>query len=116
MRRTEVKYRDVVENANDVIFTVDSEGYCLSMNRAGRQITGYVAEDPRGVHLGQIVAPNHAAFAVQQLARVLGGEAVPTFELEILSKEGRRLTLELDVRRSYGEGTRVGVFRESRAM
>jgi PAS domain S-box-containing protein len=108
LRRTEVKYRDVVENANDVIFTVDSEGYCLSMNRAGRRITGYVAEDPRGVHLGQIVSPGHAAYAVRQLKRVLDGEVVPTFELEILSKDGRRLTLELDVR-PYGDGTRSGV-------
>jgi two-component system cell cycle sensor histidine kinase/response regulator CckA len=108
LRETEVKYREVVENANDVIFTVDSEGYCSSMNRAGREITGYVAQDARGVHLGQIVAPAHAAYAVAQLKRVLDGEVVPTFELEILSKEGRSLTLELDVR-PYGEGNRSGV-------
>jgi len=114
LRETEVKYREVVENANHVIFTVDSEGYCLSMNRAGREITGYVAADARGVHLGQIVAPAHAEYALTQLKRVLDGDIVPTFELEILSKEGRSLTLELDVR-PYGTGTTLGS-RESRAM
>ena len=103
LRQTEVKYREVVENANDVIFTVDADGYCWSMNRAGREKTGYVAEDARGVHLAQIVAPAHAEYAVRQLKRVLDGEVVPTFELEVLSKDGRRLTFELDVR-PYGDG------------
>jgi PAS domain S-box-containing protein len=108
LRRTEIRYRDLVENANDIIFTVDADGYCLSMNRAGRRISGYAAENSRGIHLAQIVAPDHAAYAAQQLARVLGGEAVPTFELDIVSKEGRRLTLELDVR-PYGDGPLSGV-------
>jgi PAS domain S-box-containing protein len=108
LRRTEIKYRDVVENANDVIFTVDRAGYCLSMNRAGRQITGYVAEHARGVHLSQLVAAHHAAFAWQQLDRVLAGETIPTFELEIVNREGRRLTLELDVHPLHDEGTRIG--------
>jgi PAS domain S-box-containing protein len=98
LRRTEMQYRDVVENANDIIFTVDAEGYCLSMNRAGRQVSGYVAEDARGVHVSEIVAPEHAGYAVEQLQRVLNGEVVKTFELKILSKDGRPLTLELDVR------------------
>jgi PAS domain S-box-containing protein len=109
LRRTETSYREVVENANDVIFTVDREGHCLSMNRAGREITGYVADDTRGIHLAKLVAPDYADFARQQLERVLDGEVVPTFELEIVSREGRRLTLELDVHALYSGGTRIGV-------
>ena len=65
LRRTELRYREVVENANDVIFTVDRDGYCSSMNRAGREITGYVPETARGVHLSRLVAPHHADFARQ---------------------------------------------------
>ena len=109
LRRTELRYREVVENANDVIFTVDRDGHCLSMNRAGRQLTGYIADDPRGIHLTKLVAQNQADFARRQLARVLDGETVPTFELEIVDREGRRLTLELDVHPLYDEGNRVGV-------
>ena len=109
LRQTEVRYREVIENANDIIFTVDREGYCLSMNRAGRQVSGYTAEDGRGIHLAHIVAPEHAAYAKRQLQRVLDGEVVPTFELRILSKDGRRLTLELNVHLLHGEGGRTSV-------
>ena len=98
LRASEEKYRQVVENANDIIFIVDPDGYCLSMNRAGRETSGYVAEDPRGINLKHLVVPEQVETAFSQLQRVLAGEAVPSFELDIISKAGKRLTLELDVR------------------
>jgi PAS domain S-box-containing protein len=79
------------------------------MNRAGRLLTGYVAEDGRGIHLTQLVAPHHTDFARKQLERVLGGEDVPTFELDVKSRDGRLLTLELDVHALYEKGFRTGV-------
>jgi len=109
LRRTEMRYRAVVENANDVIFTVDREGHCLSMNQAGRKLTGYVAEDARGIHLSQLVAPHHVGFARQQLERVLAGEDVPTFELAITNRDGCLLTLELAVHALPGDGGPSGV-------
>ena len=109
LRRTEMRYRAVVENANDVIFTVDREGHCLSMNQAGRKLTGYVAEDARGIHLSQLVAPHHVGFARQQLERVLAGEDVPAFELAITNRHGRLLTLELAVHALPGDGGPIGV-------
>ena len=109
LRRTEILYRAVVEHANDIIFTVDREGHCLSMNRAGRKLTGYVAEDTRGIHLSQLVAPHHVGFARQQLERVLSGEDVPAFELAITNRDGCLLTLELAVHALPGDNGPSGV-------
>ena len=97
LRASEEKYRQLVENANDIIFTVDREGYCLSMNRAGQDLSGFAAETPRGVHLAQIVVPEHAEMALDRLRQVLEGERIPRFELDIKSRLGTRVTLELDV-------------------
>src|SRR6185436_2846166 len=41
-------------------------------------------------------------------AAVLAGEAVPRFELDIVSGDRQRLTLELDVHPIYGQSTIVG--------
>ena len=101
LRRSETRYRELVENANDIIFTVDPEGYCIAMNRAGQNISGYEAEDKRGVNLRQLVVPEHVEMAASQLQRVLGGEVVPAFEVDILNKQGVRLTLELSVRQVH---------------
>ncbi len=97
LRASEEKYRQLVENAQDIIFTVDREGYCLSMNRAGQGITGFPGATPRGVHLAHPVVPEHQQTAMSALRRVLGGDAVPRFEVDIVSRMGRKLTLELDV-------------------
>jgi PAS domain S-box-containing protein len=107
--RAEERYRQVVHNAHDLIFTVDAGGYCLSMNRAGQEVTGFVADDPRGVALTRLVVPEHTAIARDQLRRVLAGESVPRFELDIVSREGKRLTLELDVHPIRERGLIVGV-------
>ena len=97
LRASEERYRQLVENANDIIFMVDREGYCLSMNRAGQEISGFTAGTPGGVHLAQIVVPEHTELAQGKLRQVLEGERIPRFELDILSQLGKRVTLELDV-------------------
>lgn len=109
LRASEERYREVVESANDIIFTVDPGGYCLSMNRAGREITGYVADNARGINLTALVVPEQADFAAAQLRRVIEGALVPRFELDILSKSGTRLTLELDVRPVLAGDVIIGV-------
>ena len=101
LHHSEYKYRELVENANDVVFTVDAAGYCLSMNRMGQFISGFVAEDPRGTHFSALVVPEQADQASRQLRRVLAGEASPAFELEVVSREGTRATLEVNVRPIY---------------
>jgi len=98
VRRTEIRYRELVENANDIIFTVDRDGYCLSMNRIGQQITGYVANDARGTNLRKMVAPEELATMLAQLQRVMAGHDVVPFEIDVLTSEGRRITLEVGVR------------------
>jgi len=97
LRASEEKYRQVVDNARDIIFSIDRDGYCTSMNPAGRTLSGFTADTPRGVHIAHLVAPELAGIAAARLARVLAGDSVPRFEIQILSREGKRLTLELDV-------------------
>jgi PAS domain S-box-containing protein len=117
-RRAQAKHRQaeerihllaqVVENAHDIVFTVDRDGYCLSMNRAGQLISGFEVETSQGIHWTQLVVPEHRQTASTRLAAVLAGEAVPRFELDIVSRDQQRLTLEVDVHPIYGQSTIVG--------
>jgi two-component system cell cycle sensor histidine kinase/response regulator CckA len=104
LRASETRYRELVENANDAVFTVDRDGYCQSMNRAGRTMSGCDVEDPRGVPVEQLLDAEQAALARGQLHRVLEGENVPPFELTIVHKTGARLTVELALRAVAGDG------------
>jgi len=97
-RGTETRYRELVENANDIIFTVDRDAFCRSMNRIGRQITGHVTHDPRGINLRALVAPEELGIVLGQLHRVIDGHDVAPFEIDVLTAEGRRITLEVGLR------------------
>jgi two-component system, cell cycle sensor histidine kinase and response regulator CckA len=107
LQRIEAKYRELVENANDIVFTVDRQGYCLSMNRAGKAIRGYADDGLRKTHLTQLVLPEQAEFVHRQFQRVLDGEDVPVMQIDVTTRNGARITLDVAVRPSWEGGSIV---------
>lgn len=109
-RKSEERYRDLFENANDLIYTHDMAGNFTSLNRAGEIITGYTREEALGMNLGEVVAPEYLDSAKTMTARKVAGERPTAYELEIISKDGKRVTLELSTRLIVSnEGLPIGV-------
>ena len=104
LHRSESKYRELVENANDVVFKVLRDGTCHPMNRAGKAIAGFVVDGERGVHLADTVVPEYAETARRQIERVLAGDDVPVFELDVLDIFGARMRLEVNLRAIWKDG------------
>ena len=97
LRISEERYRNIFENANDIIYVHDLEGNYLSLNRAAEQIFGYTREEATGLHVSHIVAPEDMALAVEKLAEKLNGNSEQTsYELACLRKDGSRITLEVN--------------------
>ncbi len=105
----EERYRDLFENANDLIYTHDLQGNFTSLNRAGEFITEYSRDEALGMNLAQVVAPEFLEAARTMTARKIEDERPTTYELEIISKSGRRVTLELSTRLIVVDGLPVGV-------
>uniref|UniRef100_UPI0019D470E6 PAS domain-containing protein n=1 Tax=Vibrio vulnificus TaxID=672 RepID=UPI0019D470E6 len=55
IRENEEKYRDLFENANDLIYTHDLNGNFTSINRAGEIITGYSREEAVRLNISEVV-------------------------------------------------------------
>jgi PAS domain S-box-containing protein len=105
LRESEERYRSLLENANDIIYAHDLQGNYLSINRAGAQITGYTREEILGgLNISQVVAPDHLERAKQMLERKLQDPSPTVYEIDILTRDGRRLTLEVSTRVSYHSG------------
>ncbi|HTH50391.1 MAG TPA: PAS domain S-box protein, partial [Pyrinomonadaceae bacterium] len=110
LKKSEERYRDLFENANDLIYTHDLHGNFTSLNRAGEIITGYTREEAVKMNIAQVVAPEFIDAARTMTAKKVAGERPTTYELEIISKSGERVTLELSTRLIVSpEGLPMGV-------
>lgn len=108
-RKNEERYRDLFENANDLIYTHDLSGNFTSLNRAGERITGYNRHEAIGMNIADVVAPEFLEAARSMTARKMEDDVPTTYELEIIAKDGHRVTLELSTRLILSDGVPVGV-------
>jgi len=109
IRESEERYRELFENANDIIYTNDLNGNITSLNRAGERITGYSREEALRINIADVIAPEYLEFAREKIAQS-PAEKIPTvYEIEIISKDGRRVRLEVSTRVIFRDGKPVGV-------
>ncbi len=109
LQENEERYRELFENANDIIYTHDLEGNFTSLNRNGEAITGYSREEAAKMNVADVIAPEYLEIARSKTASKAGGQKPTVYELEIITREGRRVRLEVSTRLIYREGRPVAV-------
>lgn len=109
VRESEERYRELVENANDIIYTHDLTGRFISMNKAGERISGYTREEFLRMNIADIIAPEYVEQARQRLAAKVAGGALTVYELEVIAKDGSRVALEVNSRLRLDGTVAVGI-------
>ncbi len=110
LRASEERYRELFENANDIVFTADLEGNFTSINRAGERLSGYDRNEVLSMNFTTVVAPEYLEVARRAREKKLSGEEDSTrYELELLTKSGRRIPLEINTRLIHHGGKPIGV-------
>ncbi len=109
LRSGEERFRELFENANDVIFLHDLKGVVLTVNRAAEYLTGYTRSEVVGHSFGDLVAPEARNRMQDSISAHLGGSATQHYELPILSKFGTRRYLEVSTRIIYRRGHPIGI-------
>ena len=109
LRASEERYRELFENASDIVYTVDLDFRMTSLNRAGQQFLGYTEQEARQLDLRDLVVPRHREIVMHGRQRLLAGEASLTAELDATTKDGRTVTLEVKPRLMYKGGKPAGV-------
>jgi PAS domain S-box-containing protein/putative nucleotidyltransferase with HDIG domain len=91
-RRYEERYRNLIETAPDVIFTLSIEdGSITSLNPAFEKITGWSCSEWQGKYFAGIIHPDDLALALENFQQALRGDTPAPFELRVLSKSGEYL-------------------------
>lgn len=110
LRESEERYRELFENANDLIYTHDLDGNFTSLNKSGERLTGYSLQEALTMNIAQVVAHDHLKNAREMTARKTVNDNAPTvYELDIIAKDGHRISLELSTRLIHREGEPIGV-------
>src|ERR671914_1196837 len=118
LRKSEARYRTVLDTAFDAIVTITPDGVIRWFNRGAERIFGYRAEEVIGQPVTVLMPESYRELCVAGLhrylrtgeARVVGG----TTELVGLRKDGSEFPIEMSLGETHEDGERLftGVIRD----
>ncbi|MEK6280663.1 MAG: CHASE domain-containing protein [Acidobacteriota bacterium] len=109
LKEGEERYRELVENANDIVFTLDLQGNVTSINRAVEPLTGYSPAELLKMNMSDFLTPQSTEMARLMTARKVGGEERTNYEVEVQTRDGRPVTLEISSRLAQSNGKPVAI-------
>ena len=91
LQQSEERYRDLLENANDLIHSYSPDGRILYTNRAWRDALGYTEEEVNRLDVSAVIHPDSRESWSQQIERLMHGEPDDKAELKLVTKDGRAI-------------------------
>jgi len=109
LRESEERYRELFENAKDGIYVHDMRGTYTSINRAIEKLSGYSREEILGKNFSGFVAPEYLEEVRENFGKKLRHEGETSYTVEIITKDGRSVPVEVNSNLIYENGSPVGV-------
>jgi len=107
LKESEEGYRGLFENAIDVMYVNDAEGYILNVNKAGLKMLGCSAEDVIGTHVSRWFTPESFRLTQETVRkRIMGEPADDPMVRQIVTKSGECRWVEIK-RRLIKDGNKL---------
>lgn len=110
VRKSEERFRGLVEQAPEGIFVADAQGRYLDVNSAGAQMLGLTREEVCRMNFADVLAPEEMARIPEAVARLAGG-TVDRNEWRFKRKDGSIFIGEV-VGRLLPDGRLQGILRD----
>jgi len=94
LQESEARYRDLLENIDDLVHSVDCNGRILYANRAWRETLGYTESELRTLSIFEVIHPDDQPGYRQKLQRLMRGENLDQLELRLITRSGKTLIVE----------------------
>jgi PAS domain S-box-containing protein len=110
LRKSEQRYRELFESAQDGIWVHDTEGKIITANKAIEELTGYSGDELIGRNVKEFLSGEQShAIARQVRQRLLQGEKISQpYEQELIRKDGTKAYMQLVTNAVYSEGNIAG--------
>ncbi len=115
LQESEERYRDLFDNANDLIQSVTPDGHFLYVNRAWRETLGYTQEEIGGLSLFDIIHPESQAHCTEVFQHVISRGTVDRVEASFITKDGKKIIVEGSANCRFVDGKPVttrAIFRD----
>ena len=96
LRKSEEKYRDLIEISPDAIYVVDANGVCLLGNRAGAELAGISHDQLVGTPVTDTYLPEERHVFRERLEKLKTGSTI-RFERKFVRKNGEIVPVEVSV-------------------
>jgi two-component system sensor histidine kinase/response regulator len=107
--RIELRYRHIIENANEIIYRTDERGAFTFLNPAVRRLTGYTEEELLGRSYLEFIDPDYRDAAEHFYEHQFRTRTASTyFEFPMITKSGMRVWLGQNVLTVEEDGRIVG--------
>jgi len=110
LRDAEARYRDLVETAHDMVWTLDTEGRLTYLNKACEGIYGYPADAMLHHQLHEYRSPEHPPIDEEAIQQLIQGEETVQFETVHLDRDNKPHFLSFSARshkNAAGKITRI---------
>lgn len=98
-RKMAIDTEDLFDLANDIIYTLDLNGYITTFNETALSIYGYTREETEGVHIEHLVDPEYRELVKESIRRKADGEIRSNrYELLTRKKDGTPVWVEVNAR------------------
>ncbi len=97
-------YRELLENAGELVYTHDLEGNITSVNAGAVAVTGYSAEELLRRNIADLLTGDSLALVRRVVERKLGDGAPITCEATLRGKDGRLVAMQISARLLFCDG------------
>ncbi len=107
VKRTEYKYQDLIENASDLIFTLNHAENFIFINRRLATTTGHDKQDWIGKKFTQLVQADDAETAQAHFLKTMNGKS-SIFEVRVNHVNGNCIFLSININPIFEKGQVIG--------
>lgn len=110
LRQSEQQYRELFENANDIIFILDFDGKIMSGNAAAAKTYGYEPEQLKGLNIADLLHRDDLSVVRNLLQKKIDDAEVQTpQEFRTCTKDGETVWLEVNTRIMKENGRNISI-------
>ncbi len=111
LNQAEEKHKTVFESANDILILLDGKGKILDVNEKLKEIGGYDREEILGDNirsLSKLMTKKSLAIIVKNFIKRTVGINIPPYEVDMIRKDGKVITVEINAVAMKRAGKIVG--------